>query len=719
MKLKKLKLKNFLTYDNFEYKFEDRPLLIQGLNLTDENQKTNGTGKSGLQTGIEFCMTASNSRGVNDKELITYGFDESEVELFSECEQKKQELHIKWIIRKKGANKLFLKTRNFDGDWVGVEFSSILDGKDFIQKWFDISKEDLFNYFLINKLRFKSFFKSSNREKIDLINRFSDASILDGIEKIETKDLELKYNAIKTKIEGKDETIEDCNSKIEVEKNRDFRKELEEKKQVFHDDIDDIELENEDLEKDIVLHKSDCNELLKNIDSTKDSVAEININKRYIEKEILEIREKVNHAEKHLHKVEEIENKYISKDWSKEREKLNDESEENEDKLNDTENENDELLDKARKIDIIINKISAILAGAIKCPLCEGEFILGEDKDEIESEKKRSKKLSKLNDVILKQSKEKDNDILSIKQTIKNIDKKISNINNLVKEDNDKKNELTKSTLKFKVELSEIVRKLDRLENELESEDLSLTRKNDNITSFKNDIKNEKDKIDIIKTSIKHNETKIKELGDKIKLLKVSSNKSNITLLETQISEANVSKIDLEEEYVKVGEEINFEKEWSNNFKQFKTYLANKSLDIISYHCNRYLEDMGSDIRVKFNGYKVLADGSIREEITATIFREIERTFASFSGGEQGRLLFASILANRYMINSTHKYGGLDYLSVDEIFEGVDDLGLKHLINSAKTLNIAMMIITHVSLEETSEDTLLIVKENGISRIKK
>ena len=70
------------------------------------------------------------------------------------------------------------------------------------------------------------------------------------------------------------------------------------------------------------------------------------------------------------------------------------------------------------------------------------------------------------------------------------------------------------------------------------------------------------------------------------------------------------------------------------------------------------------------------------------------------------------------MINSTHKYGGLDFLSIDEVFEGVDSLGLKKLVKSAKQLDIAVMIITHVTDEEVNDDILLIEKINGMSYVK-
>ena len=66
-----------------------------------------------------------------------------------------------------------------------------------------------------------------------------------------------------------------------------------------------------------------------------------------------------------------------------------------------------------------------------------------------------------------------------------------------------------------------------------------------------------------------------------------------------------------------------------------------------------------------------------------------------------------------------HPYGGLDFLSVDEVFEGIDSAGLKDLVNSAKQLEICVMLITHVTDEEIDEDVLVIEKVNGISRIAK
>ena len=233
----------------------------------------------------------------------------------------------------------------------------------------------------------------------------------------------------------------------------------------------------------------------------------------------------------------------------------------------------------------------------------------------------------------------------------------------------------------------------------------------DTIDYNKGHIENNNKTIDSYKTQLISIETQIKAL-------KPISNKSDISLLQKEIKDLEKSKITLIKEKSVIGDEIYKINQWKVNFKQFRLHLANQSLEVIEYHSNRYLTEMGSDLKVKLEGYKTLASGAVKDEITTKIIRNVERSFSSFSGGEKGRLLFASILANRYMINSTHKYGGLDFLSIDEVFEGVDSVGLKSLIKSAKDLGIAVMIITHVTDENVNDDILLIEKVNGESIIK-
>ena len=77
MKPIKLTAKNWLTFKDLEYTFEDKSLMIQGKNLTDEGQASNGSGKSAIQGAIEKCIFNNTSRSTTDKELINYDEDET------------------------------------------------------------------------------------------------------------------------------------------------------------------------------------------------------------------------------------------------------------------------------------------------------------------------------------------------------------------------------------------------------------------------------------------------------------------------------------------------------------------------------------------------------------------------------------------------------------------------------------------------------------------
>ena len=128
MRLDKVILENFLTYESLEYNIPRTPLLVQGLNKTEEDQESNGSGKSGMFTAIEFCIASSNSRGVSDKELVMFGQKEARAQLYASCDVRKESIHIDWTIKVKGSNKLTLKIEQ-DGKWNEVSFSNVNYGK--------------------------------------------------------------------------------------------------------------------------------------------------------------------------------------------------------------------------------------------------------------------------------------------------------------------------------------------------------------------------------------------------------------------------------------------------------------------------------------------------------------------------------------------------------------------------------------------------------------
>lgn len=715
MRLTRLVLKDFISYEDLDYMFESKPLLVQGINLTDDGQKTNGVGKSVIPTAIEQCIAGTNSRGVNDSELIMYGRQQSTIQLFAECDVRKERIHIENIINLKGSNQFIVKTQQYGtSTWEPGNYSTSPEGKKFVSDWFAITKEDLFNYFIINNTRFKSFFASSNTEKVGLVNRFSDASIIQGIENLDLSELEeqlTQQTKLVNGVLGKIELIQDS---IQEESERDFEKELDEKSEELGEQVEEVNSEIEVL-KNSISTKNTLKPTIEEKIKVLKSESEVNSTKKIeIETEVKQISKEVDSALKQVQEAKDLITNFKVVDFNSEKgiyETQKGEQKKVESKLKTEKQEKEAMRTKVLKI---VEDLEVKLSGVITCPSCSHKFLLDGDLEKLELKKKETLVLRDKVDLFIKT---KEDSIEEILVKISSIEESISQINTRQSKWNEDKNKLSVSLNSSTESLNKIKSKLSTKQIELQTLELKESTRLSNIKTeegklTKIDSENEStqqsitlklQKIDLIleqKAKLKtgDNEEQLKKLGED---------------LITQRKELSKYQVRLSE----VEEKITNKKQWVLNLKQFRMYLANKSLGVIEYHCNRYLQEMGSDLVVKVEGFKVLADSTIREEITCKIIRNIERNFKSFSGGERGRLLFASILANRFMINETHPYGGLDFLSIDEVFEGVDSEGLLSLIESAKLLSIPVLLITHVSVEE-NDNVLTIVKENGVSKIK-
>ena len=715
MRLDSLKAHNFLTFKDFEYFFKSSPLLVQGENLTDDGQSTNGTGKSGLQTIIEQCMTATNSRGVKDSELVRYGESVGNIQLFASCDFRKERLHIDYDIHVKGSNKLRLLIQSYgDENWKEVSFSNMAHGKKFISEWFAIDTDDLFNYYIINNTRFKSFFKSSNTEKVALIERFSDASIVDGIEKIDTEtlDKDLKSQGDKvSEIKGK---IEQTKELLEKEETRNLNEEKQEAEEEIEAHILQIKEEIGELEKKIPIIKSEEEGFKKTIQEKTDLKAVYETEKSDIDKRSKIAKESLETAKNELKTAREQVESFVKTDWKVKRQKHDLDLEEKKKAKQEAVLKEEQANGQKNQVTQILQNVENALKSSITCPSCSHEFIIDGD---IEKVKERKEGALKLKPVIEKIVTDAQHLIKNIKDDVDVIEKLISGINEQERQENQSYNSLNTALNNVTVQ----VNGFERTVNGFDKEYTELSGKENarvlSIQESNNKISNITVRVGAVETEIKGCEREIEALETAKKNLKVNDNSEQIKELKEILKESEIDLSDWEIEHNLTSDKLFELNQWSKNFKNFRLFLANKSLEVIEYHCNRYLNEMQSDMTVKINGFKVLTDGSVKEEISVSIIRELERSFASFSGGERGRLLFASILANRFMINETHPYGGLDFLAVDEVFEGVDSTGIVSLIDSAKLLSIPVLIITHVSVDET-ENTITMVKENNVSRIK-
>lgn len=166
--------------------------------------------------------------------------------------------------------------------------------------------------------------------------------------------------------------------------------------------------------------------------------------------------------------------------------------------------------------------------------------------------------------------------------------------------------------------------------------------------------------------------------------------------------------------------EVEMIKFWQFNIGKngFTTYLANKSVKIIEGITNSFLRKFGVDLSVIINGFKVLKSGDVREKIDVFVTNDgiTAEQFMSKSGGERGRVTLAGILGIQHLINMSLNGRGLNLLMLDEAIAGIDSLGQEKIIKTLELMGITIMLITqNVSESFNNENTLYVVKDNGIS----
>ena len=681
MQIKSLHLKSFLSFKELHYDFINSPALIQGENLTEiESQESNGSGKSSFQMAIEYAIFKTTIKPV-DADLIFWGDSEAEVQLVIECPVRGEQLCIKRTISLKGSSKLELFIINRSGVSSPLSFATVVDGNNMIIDWIGISKEDLRNYFILTKERYKSFFTSSNKEKVEMINRFSNAKIIDGVDKLVQEDVDAYEQELanlerhKTSILA---TIRTLNGQVKFELNRDLEAELKE----FINNV------NEEIEK-IVWDLSE--------NSEKIQAQFLSIPK--YKQQIADNQSKIEEKAQLIKGVEQAVSKLKNVDYTEELGVVGVELASIESNRNKLLAQKLTLENNKKEIELILNEVERNIVGSVTCPKCKHQFLVGDPDIDIEDEKKAQ---------------------LETNMILKDVDQSINYIF-------ERLNELNSEEQSFVKQKIDIQTKEDVLRNESRKLKNSIETIMDQISDLNNGINMAQRSIDKCETTIDKLTGESKKLKAVIEAYELDIEKAKVKEIDQVRVKELKNKMRAEGEklrninYTIKNKKVQIFKtgQWVFNFKRFNIYLANQSLKVIQGHCNKFLQEIKSDIQVQWEGIKLLADGkTLKEEITAYILRNsISKGFWAYSGGERARLDYSMILTMQLMINRTHKYGGLDFLSTDEVSEGLDPLGLSKLMDSFKNLNKTILITTHVTGRSICDNTILIRKVNGVSEL--
>lgn len=237
----------------------------------------------------------------------------------------------------------------------------------------------------------------------------------------------------------------------------------------------------------------------------------------------------------------------------------------------------------------------------------------------------------------------------------------------------------------------------------------------DKLNRLKRKCSNKKNEEQDLQKKIKRYEEQIVALKDENK------DNSAIKKIEAKIKECDDEISRYNEAMKPIEEELDLIKFWLFNMGKsgFMTYLANKSVKIIEGITNNYLRKFGVDISVLINGFTILKSGEVREKIDVFVSNDgvTSENFMAKSGGERGRVTLAGVLGIQHLINLSSNGGGLNLLVFDECFHGMDSRGQENIIKIFEKMGVTILVITqNVSEGFNNENTLTVVKENGVSR---
>lgn len=207
-------LENFRSFEQDRFTFiTGQTYLVQGLNLSNNGSESNGSGKSSIGEAIRYVLGLP-VYVEKQTDLINYDANETKVTLSMTNEKLGENMVITRTTPRKGSSTLLVEVNGADQK---DRFATLPEGDKFILAKIGVSKEDLLNFYIISEEKYTSFLSGSDTAKKDLINRFSKADAIDGIEDLieadlapirkEIEQLTLNRSKAEGRIEGHEEDI--------------------------------------------------------------------------------------------------------------------------------------------------------------------------------------------------------------------------------------------------------------------------------------------------------------------------------------------------------------------------------------------------------------------------------------------------------------------------------------------------------------------------------
>lgn len=687
-----IKINNLASIKEQSYYFKNELATIVGINkdtsdinfdITDEeliklpliNLKSNGSGKTTIIEALHIGLIGSCIREkVNLRDLIRDGETSFKIELF--CKNTQLNLTKIRIIREIFSDKnktsrieIFEQKEGEEEKKVPKTSSEGMDSY-ILNNYIGLSKEDIDNFFIIQRDKFKSFLSLSDQKKKEILSRFTGISNFEFVE----KELNEEIKSWCQDKENKEKEI----SKIEGQK----------------DSFEEILADSPDLN---IFEKRKQERVDKIEVEMKDKTEEIKRRKQsnlFLKEEIIVLKENLLFWENRQQRFINYTNTHsFEKQFSnlrKEKGEINEEIKEIEEAIEGAKDLKKDKKESVDKVKILVNKYKNLLKNLIQCPHCKFEFN--------PSDNTSKKDINNNIDIEL----EKEN---KFDKEIEEIENDLTNLGELLQE-------------KKKV-LKEVGTKIDALNSRKDRISDIGNCINDEIKTIKNKCNSKNEQIEVNNTFINFTKNAIEDYEKQIKNIQkedfesvvqnIKKYKDNIKNLEKDIEEKTKEKNNLEKMILLSQDSI-------LNYGLFKNYLYNKVILQIESLVNNYLNHF-SDLSVQIKGNKILADGkSIRDEINCLISRKgQEISYFLLSSGEKAFIDISFILTFQKILNSTSN-NGFDFLILDEITGTLDSSNQEELLQTIATLKKPILLITHIPTI-SDFNTTYIIKENNVSKI--
>ncbi len=213
-----LKIVNLFSHEDSTFDFvNNQTTLVSGVNKTDSNVQSNGSGKTSILDCISIALIGEPLRDISKKEIVRNGEKSGQCILVLKNNVLNKEFQIvRDINATKSSNALLYENGELN---INLKDLEVKETDKYILKQLGISKEDLVNYFLISKDSYQSFFLNGDVAKKQIINRFSKADTVDAVEPLMKEDIE-KLNTSITKFKNQFETNAGVLTHLEEEVNR-------------------------------------------------------------------------------------------------------------------------------------------------------------------------------------------------------------------------------------------------------------------------------------------------------------------------------------------------------------------------------------------------------------------------------------------------------------------------------------------------------------------